>query len=103
MCVVASWPMVTIIIGITSISFKSVESKEMDVIPMMIVTIGQEATTHIQEIYKKNAYTDYLYLHGLSVETAEALAEYWHKRIREELKITGQDSPVTRELFHQIY
>ena len=75
----------------------------MDVLHMMIVTIGQAATTRIQEIYKTNAYTDYLYLHGLSVETAEALAEYWHRRIREELNITSQDSPETRELFHQKY
>lgn len=83
--------------------FKPMGSKEIDVIGMMIVTIGEEATSHIQKIYQSHAYTDYLYLHGLSVETAEALAEYWHKRMRQELNITGQDSPVTRELFHQIY
>src|SRR6185295_11762802 len=50
--------------------FRPVGSKEMDVLPMMIVTIGGKATEHIQEIYKTHAYTDYLYLHGLSVETA---------------------------------
>jgi 5-methyltetrahydrofolate--homocysteine methyltransferase len=83
--------------------FKPLGSKEMDVFPMMIVTIGQEATTRIQEIYKTNAYTDYLYLHGLSVETAEALAEMWHKRIREELNILKEDAPEIRELFHQRY
>lgn len=83
--------------------FRPVNSKEMDVIGMMIVTIGADATPHIQEIYKKNAYTDYLYLHGLSVETAEALAELWHRRIREELHIAEQDSPRIRELFQQKY
>jgi 5-methyltetrahydrofolate--homocysteine methyltransferase len=54
--------------------FRPKSSGEMDVIAMMIVTIGSEATPRIQEIYKSNQYTDYLYLHGLSVETAEALA-----------------------------
>lgn len=83
--------------------FRAVGSKEMDVIGMMIVTIGNAATPRIQEIFKSNRYTDYLYLHGLSVETAEALAEYWHKRIRQELKIDGDDSPQIRELFQQKY
>lgn len=83
--------------------FRPVGSREKDVIAMMIVTIGSAASPRIQEIYKKNQYTDYLYLHGLSVETAEALAEYWHRRIREELKITSQDSPNVRELFQQKY
>jgi 5-methyltetrahydrofolate--homocysteine methyltransferase len=44
-----------------------------------------------------------LYLHGLSVETAEALAEYLHKLMREELGIAGEDSPHIRDLFHQKY
>ncbi|HUK86259.1 MAG TPA: vitamin B12 dependent-methionine synthase activation domain-containing protein, partial [Terriglobales bacterium] len=48
-------------------------------------------------------YTKYLYLHGLSVESAEALAELSHKRIREDLGTAGEDSPHTRDLFHQKY
>lgn len=83
--------------------FRPVGSGAIDVIGMMIVTIGNAATPRIQEIYKSNQYTDYLYLHGLSVETAEALAEYWHRRIREELGIVGDDSPNVRELFQQKY
>ena len=83
--------------------FRSVESKEMDVIGMMVVTIGKEATPHIQKIYKSHRYTDYLYLHGLSVETAEALAEYWHRRMREELNITGEDAKEIRKYFQQNY
>jgi 5-methyltetrahydrofolate--homocysteine methyltransferase len=83
--------------------FQSTESGKMDVLPMMIVTIGKDATPRIQEIFRSNQYTDYLYLHGLSVETAEALAEYWHRRIRQELKIDGSDSPNMRELFRQQY
>jgi 5-methyltetrahydrofolate--homocysteine methyltransferase len=83
--------------------FRPLGSPDMDVIGMMIVTIGSDATPRIQEIYKTGQYTDYLYLHGLSVETAEALAEQWHRRIREELNITGEDSPNIRELFQQKY
>jgi 5-methyltetrahydrofolate--homocysteine methyltransferase len=83
--------------------FRPVGSTQVDVIGMMIVTIGGLATPRIQEIYKSNQYTDYLYLHGLSVETAEALAEQWHKRMREELGIAGADAPNIRELFQQKY
>jgi 5-methyltetrahydrofolate--homocysteine methyltransferase len=83
--------------------FRPLGSPEKDVIGMMIVTIGSDASPRIQQIYQSNQYTDYLYLHGLSVETAEALAEYWHKRIRVELGIAGEDSPNTRELFQQKY
>ncbi|MCB4755659.1 MAG: methionine synthase [Elusimicrobia bacterium] len=83
--------------------FRPLESDEMDVIGMMIVTIGPDATPKTNELYKKNAYTDYLFLHGLSVETAEALAEYWHKRMREELHIAGADAHDIRDLFHQKY
>jgi 5-methyltetrahydrofolate--homocysteine methyltransferase len=83
--------------------FRPSSDRGLDVIGMMIVTIGALATPRIQQIYKSNAYTDYLYLHGLSVETAEALAEYWHKRMRVEMNIAEQDSPNNRELFQQKY
>ena len=52
---------------------------------------------------KSDNYSDYLYFHGLSVESAEALAELWHKRIREELGIAGADSPDLSRLFSQEY
>lgn len=83
--------------------FNTKESGIDDVLPMMLVTIGDKATPHAQSIFKENQYQDYLYLHGLSVETAEALAEYWHRRIREELNITSQDSPDIRKYFQQNY
>ncbi len=83
--------------------FRSVESGERDVIGMSIVTIGSAASPRIQEIYKANQYTDYLYLHGLSVETAEGLAEYWHKRMREELGIADQEAKDVKGLFQQQY
>ena len=56
-----------------------------------------------QRLFEGGEYTKYLYLHGLSVETAEALAEYLHKKMREELGIAGEDSPNIRDLFHQKY
>jgi 5-methyltetrahydrofolate--homocysteine methyltransferase len=54
-------------------------------------------------LFAANQYTDYLYLHGLSVEMAEALAEYFHKRIRRELGVEGEDSPNIKDLFVQKY
>jgi len=83
--------------------FQPTSSKTTDILPMMLVTIGGDASPHIDKIFKSNAYTDYLYLHGLSVETAEALAEYWHRRIREELDITEEDAKEVRKFFQQNY
>lgn len=83
--------------------FRPVESGETDVIAMHCVTMGQRASEAAQELFKSNRYQDYLYLHGLGVETAEALAEFWHKRIRQELGIAAQDSPRIKELFTQHY
>jgi 5-methyltetrahydrofolate--homocysteine methyltransferase len=83
--------------------FKSVESGETDVIGMSVVTVGRRASEVTAKLFAENQYADYLYLHGLSVETAEALAEYWHKRMREELGIADEDAPAIRELFQQKY
>jgi 5-methyltetrahydrofolate--homocysteine methyltransferase len=76
---------------------------KMDVIGLSLVTIGSKASEETQRLFEGGEYTRYLYLHGLSVETAEALAEYLHKKIREELGIAGEDSPHIRDLFHQKY
>jgi 5-methyltetrahydrofolate--homocysteine methyltransferase len=54
-------------------------------------------------LYGANNYRDYLYFHGLSVESAEALAELWHKRMREELGIAGKDAAEIKRLFSQGY
>lgn len=83
--------------------FKSVESGEKDVLALHCVTVGTEISKVAKELFDANDYTEYLYAHGLGVETAEALAELWHKRIRQELGIGGEDSPVIRELFTQTY
>ena len=78
-------------------------SGKMDVLGLSLVTIGPKASVETQRLFEAGEYTRYLYLHGLSVETAEALAEYHHKKMREELGIAGDDSPHVRDLFHQKY
>jgi 5-methyltetrahydrofolate--homocysteine methyltransferase len=83
--------------------FAPKNSGKMDVIGLSLVTIGSKASEETQRLFEGGEYTRYLYLHGLSVETAEALAEYLHKKMREELGIAGEDSPHTRDLFHQKY
>jgi 5-methyltetrahydrofolate--homocysteine methyltransferase len=83
--------------------FSSKASGKMDVIGFSLVTIGARASVETQKLFEGGEYTKYLYLHGLSVETAEALAELHHKTMREELGIAGEDAPAIRDLFHQKY
>jgi 5-methyltetrahydrofolate--homocysteine methyltransferase len=83
--------------------FASKNSGKMDVIGFSLVTIGAKASIETQKLFEGGEYTKYLYLHGLSVETAEALAELHHKTMREELGISGDDAPAIRDLFHQKY
>ncbi len=78
-------------------------SGQRDVIGLSCVTIGPRATQESHKLFEAGEYTKYLYLHGLSVETAEALAELHHKKMREELGIAGEDAPEIRDLFHQKY
>jgi 5-methyltetrahydrofolate--homocysteine methyltransferase len=79
------------------------ESGRYDTLALSLVTMGPRATEFAQELFKSNEYRDYLHFHGLAVESAEALAEYWHKRIRGELGIAGADGKSTKELFAQGY
>ena len=83
--------------------FASKESGRIDVVGFHLVTMGHRASEYAQELFKSDNYADYLYFHGLSVESAEALAELWHKRIREELGIAGDDAPEVAKLFRQQY
>lgn len=83
--------------------FAPVDSGHVDVLGLHCVTMGPKASEEAQKLFAANDYTNYLYLHGLGVETAEALAEFWHKRMRQELGIAGEDSPRVRELFTQHY
>jgi 5-methyltetrahydrofolate--homocysteine methyltransferase len=78
-------------------------SGKRDVVGFSIVTIGSEASVQTQKLFEAGDFTKYLYLHGLSVETAEALAEVAHKQAREYLGIAGEDSTRITDLFHQKY
>ncbi len=78
-------------------------SGQMDVIGFSVVTIGDRASEETKKLFDAGDFTRYLYVHGLGVETAEALAEYAHKLIRGELGIGGDDAPAVRDLFHQQY
>jgi 5-methyltetrahydrofolate--homocysteine methyltransferase len=83
--------------------FASQESGRMDMVAFHLVTMGRRASVYAQELFKADNYSDYLFFHGLSVEAAEALAELWHQRIREELGIAGRDAKEINKLFHQGY
>jgi 5-methyltetrahydrofolate--homocysteine methyltransferase len=78
-------------------------SIKRDVVGFSIVTIGDEASRQTAKLFEAGDFTKYLYLHGLSVETAEALAELAHKQARQFLSIAGEDSPRISDLFHQKY
>ena len=83
--------------------FKDGESGEYDTVAFTLVTVGSRATELAQELFESDEYRDYLHFHGFGVESAEALAEFWHKRVREELGIAGRDATDVRELFRQGY
>jgi 5-methyltetrahydrofolate--homocysteine methyltransferase len=83
--------------------FRPLESPEYDVVTFQIVTMGKRASEFTAELFRNNSYADYLFFHGLSVECAEALAEYWHKSVRIELGIAGDDAGDIRRLFAQGY
>jgi 5-methyltetrahydrofolate--homocysteine methyltransferase len=74
-----------------------------DVIGLQVVTVGQKASDMAREWFEENRYQDYLYLHGLSVEMAEAMAEYVHKRIRAEWGFAGDDDRDIEKMLQQGY
>jgi 5-methyltetrahydrofolate--homocysteine methyltransferase len=71
--------------------FRPEESGETDVVALQVVTVGSRIGEETARLFAADAYRDYLELHGLSVQLAEALAEYWHARVRAELNIAGTD------------
>ncbi len=83
--------------------FRPINSPEHDYASFMLVTMGQHVSARTQQLFAENRYIDYLMLHGLGVEMAEALAELWHKRIREELGYAKEDGPTLTGLFRQQY
>jgi 5-methyltetrahydrofolate--homocysteine methyltransferase len=83
--------------------FRSTESGEYDVLGVQLVTVGDRASALAEELRARSEYQKYLYLHGFGVESAEALAEYWHKYMRTELGLAGEDDPSIKRLFQQKY
>jgi len=83
--------------------FRPKSSGEMDVLGVQLVTVGDKATELAEQLRKENKYQDYLYLHGFGVESAEALAELWHKRMRQELGFGSEDAADIHEMFQQGY
>jgi 5-methyltetrahydrofolate--homocysteine methyltransferase len=78
-------------------------SADVDYAAFHIVTMGDRASERAAELFATDRYTDYLHLHGLGVEMAEALAEYWHHRIRTEWGFADEDGPTLHGLFKQQY
>jgi len=72
--------------------FRSQESGQPDVVAFQVVTMGARVSDVTAEMFGRNAYREYLELHGLSVQLTEALAEMWHARVRAELGFGGEDS-----------
>ncbi|MBM7460894.1 methionine synthase [Rhodococcus coprophilus] len=64
-------------------------SGQVDVWPFQLVTMGQPIADFANELFAADAYRDYLEVHGIGVQLTEALAEYWHRRIRQELAFAG--------------
>ncbi|WP_432112455.1 methionine synthase [Streptomyces sp. YPW6] len=79
--------------------FRPEESGERDVIGLQIVTVGSRIGEATADLFAANSYRDYLELHGLSVQLAEALAEYWHARVRSELGFGGEDPEDVEDMF----
>jgi 5-methyltetrahydrofolate--homocysteine methyltransferase len=65
--------------------------------------MGPRATVFAQELFAANDYREYLHFHGFAVESAEALAEFWHRRVRHELGIGAADAATTKAIFQQGY
>ncbi len=83
--------------------FRPVESGDVDYAAFHIVTMGAAVSEATAALFAANEYQQYLLLHGLGVEMAEALAEYWHRRIRDEWGFVGEDGPTVGGLFRQQY
>ncbi|MBV2155776.1 methionine synthase [Kitasatospora sp. SUK 42] len=79
--------------------FRPEESGQRDVVGLQVVTMGNRISEAANELFAGNSYRDYLELHGLSVQLAEALAEFWHARVRYELGFSGEDPQDVKDMF----
>jgi 5-methyltetrahydrofolate--homocysteine methyltransferase len=83
--------------------FAPKETGLIDVFPMQAVTVGEIATEYAQKLFAGNDYTNYLYYHGMAVQTAEALAEWTHAKIRQELGFGDKEPDNIRDILKQNY
>ena len=83
--------------------FEPADGKATDVVALFGVTVGTEVSRRAKALFESNQFVDYLYLHGLGVESAEALAEYFHQQLRREWGIAGGDSSHIPKLFKKHY
>ncbi|MGW6567683.1 methionine synthase [Streptomyces sp. NPDC054975] len=79
--------------------FRPEESGETDVVGLQVVTVGSRIGEATAKLFESDSYREYLELHGLSVQLAEALAEYWHARVRAELGFAGEDPADVEDMF----
>ncbi|MCT4356649.1 methionine synthase [Streptomyces sp. Je 1-79] len=79
--------------------FRPEDSGETDVVGLQVVTVGSKIGEATATLFESDSYRDYLELHGLSVQLAEALAEYWHARVRAELGFAGEDPADVEDMF----
>jgi 5-methyltetrahydrofolate--homocysteine methyltransferase len=83
--------------------FRPRDSGQTDVVAVQLVTVGPKVSQATAELFAKSAYREYAELHGLSVQLTEALAEFWHMRIRSELGFGGEDPDSLDEFFRLGY
>ncbi|WP_051426084.1 methionine synthase [Jiangella gansuensis] len=83
--------------------FRSRASGDVDVVAFQLVTMGSGVAEATGKLFESNSYRDYLELHGLSVQLTEALAEYWHARVRDELGFGAEDDPALGGILKQEY
>ncbi|MCC7077887.1 MAG: methionine synthase [Acidimicrobiia bacterium] len=82
---------------------RPLDSDDTDHIGLVVVTMGPRVSERTQELFEADRYSEYLHLHGLGVEMAEALMEYWHRRMREEIGVAEADKPDLASIFRQGY
>jgi 5-methyltetrahydrofolate--homocysteine methyltransferase len=83
--------------------FRPIEENKFDVFPMQAVTMGEIATQKAKVLFEGNSYTEYLYFHGMAVQMAEALAEWGHARVRQELGYGDLEPNNIRDMLAQRY
>ncbi|MFD8985692.1 methionine synthase [Streptomyces sp. NPDC059564] len=83
--------------------FRPEESGETDVVGLQVVTVGSRIGEATAKLFESDSYREYLELHGLSVQLAEAMAEYWHARVRSELGFGGEDPAAVQDMFDLKY